>query len=260
MKALMLISVCGMIAVYSMRDDLYKFPRLFVITPLGVGDDVALDASQAHYLKNVLRKENGDVVRLFNGQDGEFLAVLTVGKRDVNAKTVERVRAQKLRTRRVHLLFAPLKKDRMDVLIEKAVELDATDLHPVITDRTEVREINETRLLAQIVEAAEQCERLDIPVLHKLEKLDRKIAAWPKAVPVLGGIERSTAPVIGDQTIPINDAACLIGPAGGWSDFERDLLNAAGSTVVPVSLGDNVLRSETAAAVLLSRLTIRSER
>lgn len=239
-----------------MRNDLYKFPRLFVATPLGVGEDTVLADTQAHYLKNVLRKGDGDHVRLFNGLDGEFLAVLSVAKRDVVAKTIERVRAQKPRTRRVHLIFAPLKKDRLDILIEKAVELDATDLHMVLTDRTEVRDPNETRIRAQIIEAAEQCERLDIPTLHPVQKMEKLIAAWPKSIPILAGLERSNAPVISDKIIPINDAACLIGPVGGWSDFERDLLNAATDTVVPVSLGDNVLRSETAAAVLLSRLTI----
>ena len=243
-----------------MRTDLYKFPRLFVTTPLGVGDDTVLDQPQAHYLKNVLRKVDGDAVRLFNGQDGEFLATLSVSKRDVAVKTTERVRAQKPRTRRVHLLFSPLKKDRLDTLIEKAVELDVTDLHPILTDRTEVRDLNETRLQAQIIEAAEQCERLDIPALHPLEKFDRVIASWPKSIPILAGLERSKAQVLHDGIIPLNDTAALIGPAGGWSDFERDLLNAATDTVVPVSLGDNILRSETAATVLLSRLTIRSER
>lgn len=241
-----------------MRTDLYKFPRLFVTMPLGTGEEYVLDAPQAHYLKNVLRKTDGDHVRLFNGQDGEFLAVLTVAKRDVLAKTVERVRSQKPRIRRVHLIFAPLKKDRLDVLVEKAVELDATDLHPVITDRTEVREMNDVRVASQIIEAAEQCERLDIPVLHPIQKLERLVSLWPKAVPILTGLERSDAVVIHEGIIPLNDAACMIGPAGGWSDFERDLLNAATGTVVPVSLGDNVLRSETAAAVLLSRLTIRN--
>jgi 16S rRNA (uracil1498-N3)-methyltransferase len=241
-----------------MRSDLYKYPRLFVTGPLSLGDTRDLDVPQAHYLKNVLRRQTGDFVRLFNGQDGEFLCTLTIGKHDATAKIEERVRVQKPRTRRVHLLFAPLKKDRLDVLIEKAVELDATDLHPVITDRTEVRDLNETRLQAQIIEAAEQCERMDIPALHPLRKLEKCLAAWPRAIPVLAGIERSDMPVISDKMIPVNDVACLIGPVGGWSDFERDLLNAATDTIMPVSLGDNVLRSETAVAVLLSRLTIRS--
>ncbi|HEY8963794.1 MAG TPA: RsmE family RNA methyltransferase [Alphaproteobacteria bacterium] len=239
-----------------MRTDLYKFPRLFVTAPLSVGASLILEGPQAHYLKNVLRKSDGDQVRLFNGQDGEYVGTLNFGKRDATAALTERVRAQKPRSRRVHLLFAPLKKDRLDVLIEKAVELDATDLHPVITDRTEVRDMNETRVAAQIIEAAEQCERLDIPKLHPIGKLEKVIAAWPKAVPIFAGIERSDAPIINAGMVPINDAACLIGPVGGWSDFERDLLNAANGTVVPISLGDNVLRSETAAAVLLSRLTI----
>ncbi|NBX66823.1 MAG: 16S rRNA (uracil(1498)-N(3))-methyltransferase [Proteobacteria bacterium] len=235
-------------------DDLYKFPRLFVTDALAFGTSIALAEGQAHYLKNVLRRENGDHVRLFNGRDGEWLCMLELsGKKGVLAVTEKQTRPQPARRRRVHLLFAPLKKDRLDVLIEKAVELDATDLHPVLTDRTEVREIKEEKILAHIIEAAEQCERLDIPALHPIQKLDKTIAGWQRG-PVFAGLERSDAKFLSDALVPTDDCAALVGPVGGWTDGEREFLSSM-QNVQPVSLGTNILRSETAVAVMLARLS-----
>lgn len=237
-----------------MSDDLHKFPRLYVPADLGSGSAVALEDAQVHYLKNVLRRENGDQVRLFNGRDGEWLCLLEfAGKRGALAAPERCVKPQPVRKRRVHLLFAPLKKDRLDVLIEKAVELDATDLHPVVTDRTEVREIKEEKMHAHIVEAAEQCERLDVPQLHPVARLDKKIAGWTNGK-IFAGLERSDAKFLSDTLVPEGDCAALVGPVGGWTENERELLNGM-QNVQPVSLGANVLRSETAVAVMLARLS-----
>jgi len=236
-----------------MVDDLYKFPRLYVHTDLA-GNDIALDDAQAHYLRNVMRRADGDVVRLFNGRDGEWLANLAfVGKRDVSVRLDKQVKPQPARTRRVHLLFAPLKKDRMDTLIEKAVELDATDLHPVVTDRTEVREVKADKINVHIIEAAEQCERMDIPTLHPLAPLEKVLASW-KSGPVFAGLERSDAQLLRDALVPEGNCAALIGPAGGWTNDERDML-AQSPAITPISLGNNVLRSETAVAAMLVRLS-----
>jgi len=236
-----------------MVDDLYKFPRLYVPADLA-GSDIALDDAQAHYLRNVMRRADGDVVRLFNGRDGEWLANLVfTGKRDVSVRLDKQVKVQAPRIRRVHLLFAPLKKDRMDTLIEKAVELDATDLHPVITDRTEVREVKADKINAHIIEAAEQCERMDIPTLHPLASLEKVLAGW-KGSPIFAGLERSDAQILRDALVPDGDCAALVGPAGGWTNDERDML-AQSPAITPVSLGNNVLRSETAVAALLVRLS-----
>ncbi len=237
-----------------MTGDLYKFPRLYVPDALGAGGAVALAEGQAHYLKNVLRRENGDHVRLFNGRDGEWLCMLEhSGKRGVLAAPERCVKTQPVRKRRVHLLFTPLKKDRLDVLIEKAVELDATDLHPVITDRTEVREIKEEKMLAHIIEAAEQCERLDLSTLHPIQKMDKAIVGWQHG-PIFAGLERSDAKFLSDALVPEGDCAALVGPVGGWTDGERAFLTST-KIVEAVSLGANVLRSETAVAVMLARLS-----
>lgn len=239
-----------------MSEALYKFPRLYVAASLGPGDTATLADTQAHYLKTVLRRNDGDHIRLFNGQDGEWLASLAfTGKRGVTAALIKQTRPQPPRNRRVHLLFSPLKKDRLDTLIEKAVELDATDLHPVITERTEVRALNEGRIHSQIIEAAEQCERLDLPELHAIEPMEKLLARW-LGCPVFVGLERSDAKTLNDGIVPLGDCAALIGPAGGWSDKERESFSHMHG-IVPVSLGANILRSETAAAVMLTRFAVR---
>lgn len=230
-----------------MADDLYKYPRLYVNGPL-TGGELPLASEQAHYLRNVMRREDGEQVRLFNGVDGEWLGALKfIGKRDTSVVLSRQVKPQPPRLRRVHLFFTPLKKDRMETLIECAVQLDATDLHPVITDRTEVREIKEDKLGAYIIEAAEQCERLDLPNLHPLQPLDRV------TMNMFAGLERSDAKPLRDALVPAGDCACLVGPVGGWTDRERDLLNNS-PNITPVTLGPNVLRSETAVAAMLTRL------
>jgi 16S rRNA (uracil1498-N3)-methyltransferase len=237
-----------------MSDDFYKTPRLFTPAPLAGGAAVPLPPEAAHYLLGVLRRADGDPVRVFNGRDGEYLARLGVsGKRNATLAMQDILRPQPPLAPRLHLLFPPLKKDRLDFLIEKAVELGATDLHPVITERTEVRAVNEGRLHAQCIEAAEQCERLTIPALHPIIRLENALAAWPAEIPVITGLERGDCPDIHTLARPQAHVAALIGPAGGWSDFERDLLGAS-PAVVPVSLGANILRAETAALVLLASL------
>lgn len=232
-----------------MNDALYKFPRLYVDAPFA--GDVTLADGQAHYLRHVLRKAEGDTVRLFNGRDGEWTGALQhVGKRDAAVRLAAQVRPQSPRARRVHLFFTPLKKDRLDALIECAVQLDATDLHPVVTERTDVRDVKSDRLLAQMIEAAEQCERLDLPVLHPVLNLDRALAGLD--YPVFAGLERSDAKPMADALVPAGDAGVLVGPPGGWTDRERDMLCETPG-INAVTLGPNVLRSEVAVAAILTR-------
>jgi 16S rRNA (uracil1498-N3)-methyltransferase len=235
-----------------MTDDLYKYPRLYMDAVFA--GDLSLSAEHTHYLKNVMRLEDGDKIRLFNGRDGEYLAALAfTGKKDVSARLDRQVKKQPTRTRRVHLFFAPLKKDRMDDLISAAVQLDATDLHPIISDRTEVREIKEEKVTLQIIEAAEQCERLDLPALHPIQKFER--AMTHPSMTVFAGLERADIQELRDAIVPAGDCAALVGPVGGWTESERGFLSET-PNVIPVSLGSNVLRSETAVAAFLSRLTI----
>lgn len=204
-----------------------------------------------HYLKNVLRKSQGDKIRVFNGRDGEWIASISAfSKKSGAAQLDERIKDQPLQVRKVHLFFSPIKKQRMDFLIEKAVELGVTDIYPVLMNRTENRKVNESRMFSQIIEAAEQCERLDVPVLHDVMKLPQ-ILGQADIIPLYVALERHD----GAKEIAKFDfdGACgfIIGPEGGFDDDERAMiLTASGINVI--SLGDTILRTETAAVACLS--------
>ena len=154
----------------------------------------------------------------------------------------------------MHLLFAPIFNERMDFLIVKAVELGATLIHPVLTQNTDMRKINEDRLHAQIIEAAEQCERLDLPALMPAKDLFAALASWNKNILMLAALERFDAQPLKKRALPGN-VAVLIGPSGGFTREEMEKI-AALSFIQPVSLGENILRSETAAAAALAILNV----
>lgn len=235
--------------------DFTRTPRVFIEQALSEGLSLELTDGVQHYLKNVMRVLPGDAVRLFNGRDGEYVGRIEgAGKKAISVTVENKLRAQKKPLRKVHLLFAPIKKERMDWLVEKAVELGATDLHIALTHNTDIRKINEDRIRAQIVEAAEQCERLDVPVLHPPGDLYKIMALWDKTVPVFAALERFDAAPLRDQAVP-GDCAVLIGPSGGFTDDEKGKLSAL-TFIKPVSLGGNILRSETAVAAALSYLTL----
>lgn len=230
-----------------MDDKVIKLPRLYVDCDLYEGAQVALTADQGHYLRNVLRARAGGGARLFNGRDGEWQGTIgIVDKRDISIRIEMSLREQPPPLPETHLYFAPIKKARMDWLIEKAVEMGVTHLHPVLTQNTEVRAVNAERIRAQIIEAAEQCERMDVPELLPLRPLK-------EAIPRTGlfaCIERMDAESL-EKSIPENSAVSfLIGPEGGFSAEEKSFLSAQPG-VKPVSLGSRILRSETAAVVVL---------
>lgn len=226
----------------------HKLPRLYVANALESGADILLDAAQGHYLRSVMRLGAGAQIRLFNGRDGEFLAELQeIGKRGAGARIGECIRPQTPLSRRIHLIFAPIKKARLDILTEKAVELGATDLHPVISARTENRKFNPEKLEAQIVEALEQCERLHKPILHAGVALPALLKNW-KGPDILACIERADAAPLAKQK---GDIALLIGPEGGFTPDEIAAISAS-PACTPVSLGEAVLRAETAALCGLS--------
>jgi 16S rRNA (uracil1498-N3)-methyltransferase len=231
--------------------DIEKSPRVFINEALSEGQSLHLNGAAHHYLKNVMRLNAGDAVRAFNGRDGEFsLRLRQMDKKSIEATAEQKLRPQENPGRRLHLLFAPLKKERMDFLIEKAVELGVTDLHPILTQNSDVRKINAERTRTQSIEAAEQCERMDIPRLHDMRELFPALSALGP-VPVYAAIERAEAPLLSAIS---GDAALLIGPAGGWSDTERERLLSL-PTLRPVSLGKTILRAETAAIAGLARIT-----
>jgi 16S rRNA (uracil1498-N3)-methyltransferase len=227
-----------------------KLARLYSAHPLQTGQSMALAPDQAHYVRNVLRKNPDDTVRLFHADSGEFLARLTtLDKKGAIVAIENQLRSPAPPSRHVHLLFAPIKKTRMDFLIEKAVELGVTDLHPVITHRTENRHLNEERLRAQITEAAEQCERMHIAALHPVQPLKSKAQNWDKKSPVFWALERADAKPLASLSIA-GDISFLIGPEGGFDTSEIEYLQQF-SAFQPISLGTAVLRAETAALLCL---------
>lgn len=239
-----------------MASDVTKLQRLYIDRNLAPNATFMLETAASHYVKNVMRMKQGDFIRLFNGHDGEWLATITaVNKNDVSVQIKGKTREQAAKTAEIHLLFAPIKKDAMDTIVQKAVELGVTDLHPVLTHRTEVRKINDERLKAQMQEAAEQCERLDVPTLHPLTDLTGKIGTWPTSLPILWCRERGESPHIG--TFQEKNWAFLIGPEGGFDDAEFAFLGGL-TSVKPLTLGETILRAETAVILALGYAKILS--
>jgi 16S rRNA (uracil1498-N3)-methyltransferase len=232
--------------------DHHTAPRLFVTAPLREGVEVAGSTAQAHYLGTVLRRAAGDTVRLFNGTDGEWIASLTFPRRDRASLTVEhQTRAQRPEAG-PWLLFALLKRDATDLVVRQAVELGASRVFPVITERTNAARVNDDRLRAIAIEAAEQSERLTIPTIDPPARLDAVLAAWPKGRRLFAAFERSWNGTTEHPT-GAAQAALLIGPEGGLTSAESEMLRRR-EFVTPISLGPFVLRAETAAAAGLAQL------
>ncbi len=224
--------------------------RLFVDLPLGVGEIVAATTAQAHYLGIVMRRAVGDAVRLFNGRDGEFEARIALLRRDRAELHVERLSRAQTSEPDLWLLFSLLKRDATDLVVQKATELGVSALHPVITERCNTHRMNAGRLHAIAVEAAEQCERLTVPVLHEARPLPAVLADWPDGRQLFAAVERSEAPPIAAAR---GRTALLVGPEGGFAPSELEAL-LAHPFVIPVSLGPRVLRADTACIAGLALL------
>jgi 16S rRNA (uracil1498-N3)-methyltransferase len=223
--------------------------RLHVDDDLSAGADVALTPGQAHYLGRVMRRAAGAEVLLFNGRDGEWAATVAALGRDGGRASVTSRRRPQAATVGPALLFAPVKKDRVDFLLEKATELGATALQPVTTERTVVERVKRERYRAITVEAAEQCGRLDLPALAEPRALRQALDGWPAGRRLLfcDPLARrrfADLPAAGDDAI-------LVGPEGGFSDAEAAALRALPASVT-VSLGPRILRAETAAVAALA--------
>lgn len=224
-------------------------PRLFVDQMLGEGMTLALDGAQANYLGNVMRLKVGDPVRLFDDRSGEWLAeVADVGKRSITLRLTGKLRARE-DVPDLWLLFAPIKKGPIDWLVEKATELGAARLQPVITQRTIVDRLNLDRLRANMIEAAEQCDRTALPTLAEPVKLPALLKGWDAARTLLFADE-SGGVAIAEAATP-GPTAILIGPEGGFTAHERALIRATPGAV-GISLGPRILRAETAAAAAIS--------
>lgn len=232
-----------------------SLPRLFVDADLAQGKELVLNKDQSLYLAAVLRKDVGDDVVLFNGRDGAWLCRLTSdSKKSVTLAIVEEVAAQ---TEKSDLWygFAPLKSERLDYVIQKAVEMGAGVIQPVMTQYTQVHRLKTERLHANAIEAAEQCEVLSVPTIAEEITLERLLSDWPKQHENRRLIfadegEASSSPAAALTTLKGQKIGLLIGPEGGFSDAEREKLRAL-PFVVPISLGPRILRADTAAVAAM---------
>lgn len=229
--------------------------RLFVDAPLSEGAMVEPTTAQTHYLLNVMRLHGGDSIRVFNGCDGEWLAELSVMRRSYCQLSIEKQTRLQTGGPDILYLFAPLKKARLDYMVQKATEMGVSGLWPVITRRTIAERVNMERMRANAIEAAEQCGILRLPELHEPEKLTNILASWPADRTLVFADEDApiTSPLEALQRQPEGPMALLIGPEGGFDEEERTTLRAH-TSVCPISLGPRVMRADTAAVAGLALL------
>jgi len=226
-----------------------SLPRLFVRQPLNEAVRVELDSGQANYLGNVLRLGTGAELLLFDGASGEWLArIAEAGKKRMSLRVEMRTRAAET-VPDVWLAFAPVKRAQTDWLVEKATELGAARLIPVMTQRTVAERVKLERLEAIAIEAAEQCGRTVLPQIGDPLPLGRLLSERDEKRRLYFADEGGGEPA----ATAFRDGAALIltGPEGGFTDEERGAIRAA-RNAVPVSLGPRILRAETAALAALS--------
>ena len=225
-------------------------PRLFIDKPVAPGS-VRIDGPQAHYLIAVMRMKLGDPVKLFDGVTGEWLATAaSIGKRDLLLDVTDQLRPREP-VPDLWLCAAPLKKGRIDWLMEKACELGVDRVVPVLTRRTVVDRLNLERLRAHMIEAAEQCGRTAVPMLAESVKLPALLREWPGERALFFADEAGGLPAFAAMRERPGPAAILIGPEGGFDDDERTAIRAL-TGAVGISLGPRILRADTAAAAALS--------
>ncbi|HEV7433914.1 MAG TPA: 16S rRNA (uracil(1498)-N(3))-methyltransferase [Pseudorhizobium sp.] len=231
----------------------FRMQRLFIDAALFPGASVEASSEQFNYLANVLRLTDGGQILAFNGRDGEWAAELSFPTRKkllIEAK--EQTRPQPPAPD-LHYLFAPLKVGRLDYMVQKAVEMGAGLLQPVMTQHVQGKITNLDRLQANVVEAAEQCGILSIPTVEPPRKIRDVLDNWPKQRRIVfcdeGEESQNPLPIL--NGIQENQLALLVGPEGGFSEEERSLLRGC-DFVTPIPLGPRILRADTAAVAALA--------
>jgi 16S rRNA (uracil1498-N3)-methyltransferase len=214
---------------------------------------IACTPEQANYLFNVLRLGTGGRILIFNGSDGEWFAeIVQAGRKSCAVTPLEQSRAQ-TKPQDLHYIFAPLKHARLDYMVQKAVECGASSLRPVLTARTVSTRINQDRMRANAIEAAEQCGILSLPVIEHARKLADCLSGWHKERALIFCDEAAglASPIQALEKLPRGPLAVLIGPEGGFTGQERELLLSC-SFVYPIALGPRIMRADTAAVAALS--------
>jgi 16S rRNA (uracil1498-N3)-methyltransferase len=232
----------------------FRSPRLFVDAALGAGETVALERSQSNYLGNVLRLSAGGTILAFNGRDGEWQASITGRKRPDGLNIIAQTRSQDRLPDLVYV-FAPLKHARLDYMVQKAVEMGASSLQPVLTRFTQVARVNGERMRANVIEAAEQCGILSLATVAEPVALDHYVSRRQGQRLLVFCDEAADA---GDPSLALRSEPAgsdgidiLVGPEGGFAEEERALLLRQPRTL-RLSLGPRVLRADTAAVAALA--------
>lgn len=225
--------------------------RLHVDHPLGPGQAVPLTPDQAHYLFAVMREGVGTRVALFNGRDGEWTAEVTAAAKKGGALACLEQAAPQLNPPDLWLIFAPIKKERTDFIVEKAAELGCARIVPVQTEFTNSQRIRQDRLQAHALEAAEQCLGTYVPEVTDLVPLRRLISEWDPVRRILWADESLVGAAETLAGVAPGPWAILIGPEGGFSEGERRWLRGL-PFVTPVSLGPRILRADTAACAAIT--------
>lgn len=231
----------------------FNAQRLFVDAPLSAGGRIPVVAEQANYLLNVLRLDAGSVILVFNGRDGEWRTQIAErSKRSCTLICEERVREQEDGPD-IDYLFAPLKRSRLDYMVQKAVEMGVARLRPVLTQHTIAERVNLDRMRANAVEAAEQCGILRVPEVFDPVKLEKALESWDEARTLVFCDESAAVanPVEALGGIARGKLSLLVGPEGGFSEAEQKLLRAK-PYAKAISLGPRILRADTAAVAALA--------
>lgn len=240
-------------------------PRLYIDAPLSGAAAAPLSAEQAHYLRNVLRRAEGEGITVFNCRDGEFAATIAALGKKGGAVSVGVRRRTPETEPDLWLLVAPVKRGPLEIIVQKATELGAARILPALTERSNAQRVNEERLGAIALEAAEQCGRLTVPFVAPARPLAALLDTWPAGRRLLfcdeageepgvewGGPKGRAAPLL--EALASERAgpwAILIGPEGGFTPDERAQLRAR-PFVLPVTLGPRILRADTAAIAALA--------
>ncbi len=231
----------------------FRMQRLFIDVPLHAEAVCEANAEQFNYLANVLRMSDGSEILLFNGRDGEWKATVSFpSRKKIILTPSEQTRPQPTPSD-LHYLFAPLKVGRMDYLVQKAVEMGAGQLQPVLTQHVQGKIHNTEKLRANAIEAAEQCGILSIAEVAEPVKLKDLLDTWPQDRRIIycdeGDAGQNPLPIL--RGITETKLALLVGPEGGFSEEERELLRAR-SFITPIPLGPRILRADTAAVAALA--------
>jgi 16S rRNA (uracil1498-N3)-methyltransferase len=228
-------------------------PRLFIEPALGNGVAVECTREQANYLLNVMRLARGDDVIVFNGRDGEWRAVIAeAGKRRCALMCKEQTRPQ-VQAPDLHYLFAPLKHARLDYMVQKATEMGARRLRPVLTRRTVATRVNSERMRANAIEAAEQCNILWVPEVDEPQRLSAVLQDWDARRRLIFCDESAAVadPLAALSGLAPGPLAVIVGPEGGFDAEERAQL-AAAPYARAISLGPRIMRADTAAVAALA--------